>query len=86
MFKSVYSAGQVSEQQAHEALKAKIWDDGVALRFFRLQKMSEGSIDLLEGEADPLKGPTDVGTARAKDAIMFSGASFCWSWPLVSQR
>ena len=53
MFKSVYSAGQVSEQQAHEAPKAKIWDDGVALRFFRLQQMSEGSIDLLGGSSPP---------------------------------
>ena len=44
-----------------------VLDDEVALRFFRLQQMSEGSIDLSEGEADPLKGPTDVGTARAKD-------------------
>ena len=42
-------------------------DDEVALRFFRLQQMIEGSIDLSEGETDPLKGPTDVGTARAKD-------------------
>ena len=44
-----------------------VLDDEVALRFFRLQQMSEGSIDLSEGEADPLKGPTDVGTARTKD-------------------
>ena len=42
-------------------------DDEVALRFFRLQQMTEGSIDLSGGEADPLKGPTDVGTARAKE-------------------
>jgi len=42
-------------------------DDEVALRFFRLQQMTEGSIDLSDGEADPLKGPTDVGTSRAKD-------------------
>ena len=47
--------------------QAFVLDDEVALRFFRLQQMSEGSIDLLEGEADPLKGPTNVGTARAKD-------------------
>ena len=47
--------------------QAFVLDDEVALRFFRLQQMSEGSIDLLQGEADPLKGPTDVGTARAKD-------------------
>ncbi len=47
--------------------QAFVLDDEVALRFFRLQQMSEGSIDLLEGQADPLKGPTDVGTARTKD-------------------
>lgn len=46
---------------------AFVLDDEVALRFFRLQQMTECSIDLSEGEADPLKGPTDVGTARAKD-------------------
>ena len=44
-----------------------VLDDEVALRYFRLQQMSEGSIDLVQGEADPLKGPTDVGTGRAKD-------------------
>lgn len=43
-------------------------DDDVALKFFRLQQMGAGSIDLSEGEADPLKGPTDVGTARPKEA------------------
>ena len=44
-----------------------ILDDEVGLRFFRLQQMSEGSIDLSKGGADSLKGPTDIGTARAKD-------------------
>ncbi len=43
-------------------------DDDVALKFFRLQQMGEGTIDLSDGEADPLKGPTDVGTAREKEA------------------
>ena len=48
-------------------------DDEVALRFYRLQQMTEGSIDLSDGEADPLKGPTDVGTARAaEDEIALS--------------
>ena len=47
--------------------QAFVLDDEVALRFFRIQQMFEGSIDLLEGEADPLKGPTNVGTGRAKD-------------------
>ena len=48
--------------------QAFVLDDEVALRFFRLQQMTEGSIGLSEGDADPLKGPTDVGTARAMDA------------------
>jgi type I restriction enzyme R subunit len=42
-------------------------EDEVALRFYRLQKISEGSINLEEGEAEPLKGPTEVGTRRAED-------------------
>ncbi|MYE84727.1 MAG: type I restriction endonuclease subunit R [Gammaproteobacteria bacterium] len=46
---------------------AFVLDDEVALRFFRLQQMTNGSIDLSDGEADPLKGPTDVGTAQVKD-------------------
>ena len=47
--------------------RAFILDDEVALQYFRLQQISEGSIDLSAGETDPLKGPTDVGTGRAKD-------------------
>ena len=39
----------------------------MALKFFRLQQVSEGAIDLSQGEADPLKGPTDVGTGREPD-------------------
>lgn len=42
-------------------------DDGVALRYFRLQQITEGSIDLGKGEAYPLKGPTDVGTSGVRD-------------------
>ena len=43
-------------------------DDDVALKFFRIQQMSEGAIGLGDGVADPLKGPTDVGTARLKES------------------
>lgn len=39
-------------------------EDEVALKFYRLQKISEGGIDLSPGEADPLKGPTEVGTGN----------------------
>lgn len=42
-------------------------DDEVALRFFRLQQMTEGSIYLGQGETVPLKGPTDVGTGLVRD-------------------
>jgi type I restriction enzyme R subunit len=42
-------------------------DDDVALKFFRLQQVSDGIIDLSQGEAYPLKGPTDVGSARVRD-------------------
>ena len=47
--------------------QAFVLDDEVALRFFRLQQMTEGSIDLSNGEAEPLKGPTDLGTAQVRD-------------------
>jgi type I restriction enzyme R subunit len=39
-------------------------DDEVALKYFRIQKISEGSISLQEGENPPLKGPPDVGTGK----------------------
>ena len=45
-------------------------DDDVALKFFRLQQVSDGTIDLSQGQADPLKGPTDVGTAQQKDTVV----------------
>ena len=48
-------------------------DDEVALRFFRLQQITEGSIDLSTGYPDPLKGPTDVGTSMVhEDAVSLS--------------
>lgn len=42
-------------------------EDEVALEYYRLQKISEGAIDLVDGEAEPLKGPTEVGTKAAKE-------------------
>jgi type I restriction enzyme R subunit len=42
-------------------------DDEVALRYYRLQQLTDGSIDLHEGDAYPLKGPTDLGTGGVKD-------------------
>lgn len=40
-----------------------ILDDSVRLEYYRLQKISEGSISLQEGKPYKLDGPTDVGTA-----------------------
>ncbi|MFZ7217108.1 type I restriction endonuclease subunit R [Avibacterium avium] len=38
--------------------------DDVVLHYYRLQKEQAGNIHLNEGEADPLKGATDVGTGK----------------------
>lgn len=42
-------------------------ENEVELEYYRLQKISEGSIDLHKGEAKPLKGPSDVGTGQSED-------------------
>lgn len=42
-------------------------ENEVELEYYRLQKISEGSIDLHRGEAQPLKGPSDVGTGQTDD-------------------
>ena len=47
-------------------------DDEVELKYYRLQKISEGAIDLKAGEADGLKGPTDVGTGQASEDVQLS--------------
>jgi len=47
-------------------------DDEVELKYYRLQKISEGSIDLKAGEAEPLKGPTDVGTGQPDEEVQLS--------------
>lgn len=42
-------------------------DDEVTLKFYRLQKISEGSIKLSSGETVPVTGPTAVGTGKSKE-------------------
>lgn len=44
-----------------------VLEDEVSLRYYRLQQITEGSIDLGQGEAYSLKGPTDVGTSAVAD-------------------
>ena len=43
------------------------FDDEVYLEYYRLQKISEGSIDLGEGDARKLDGPQEVGTGDVRD-------------------
>ncbi len=42
------------------------FDDDVRLEYYRLQKISEGSISLSEGEARRLDGPTEVGSGLVR--------------------
>jgi type I restriction enzyme R subunit len=42
------------------------FDDDVRLEYYRLQKISEGSISLRDGDARRLDGPTEVGTGLAR--------------------
>lgn len=42
------------------------FDDEVRLEYYRLQKISEGSISLQEGEARRLDGPAEVGSGLAR--------------------
>lgn len=43
------------------------FDDDVRLEYYRLQKISEGSISLRDGKADPLDGPSEVGSGQVRE-------------------
>jgi type I restriction enzyme R subunit len=43
------------------------FDEEVELDYYRLQKISEGSISLNEGYAKPLDGPREVGSGRVRE-------------------
>ncbi len=43
------------------------FDDEVRLEYYRLQKISEGSISLSEGYAHKLDGPTETGTGMVRE-------------------
>jgi type I restriction enzyme, R subunit len=47
-------------------------DDEVELKYYRLQKISEGAIDLKVGEPEPLYGPTEVGTGQPDEEVQLS--------------
>ncbi len=42
-------------------------DDEVQLRYYRIEKLSEGSIGLLAGQGGTVRGPAEVGTVTARD-------------------
>ena len=46
------------------------FDDEVRLKYYRLQKISEGSISLQDGEARRLDGPTEVGSGLVRPQPM----------------
>ena len=46
------------------------FDDDVRLEYYRLQKISEGSISLRYGDASPLDGPTEVGSGLVRSESM----------------
>jgi len=47
-------------------------EDEVELQYYRLQKISEGQINLNTGDGHPLKGPSDVGTGQEDQEIKLS--------------
>jgi type I restriction enzyme R subunit len=47
-------------------------EDDVKLDYYRLQKISEGQIDLTPKEAKPLSAPDDVGTGKPDDELPLS--------------
>jgi type I restriction enzyme R subunit len=47
--------------------QAYVFDDEVRLEYYRLQKISEGSISLNAGKAKPLDGPAEVGTGVVRE-------------------
>lgn len=50
-----------SKLPRRDSSKSLNLDDDVELKYYRLQKISEGSISLTVGEESPVYGPTDVG-------------------------
>jgi type I restriction enzyme R subunit len=62
-----YSRFLLTKLPTPDAGPAFVLDDEVALRFYRLEKLEEGKIRLDEGEAQPLKGPTETGSSLGQE-------------------
>ncbi|UUZ66931.1 hypothetical protein LP416_17990 [Polaromonas sp. P2-4] len=60
--------GMVSPKLPKRAIGERYsFDDEIRLEYYRLQKISEGSISLREGKAEPLDGPREVGSGARHD-------------------
>jgi type I restriction enzyme R subunit len=46
------------------------FDDDIRLEYYRLQKISEGSISLRDGQADRLDGPKEVGSGLVREQAL----------------
>jgi len=53
-----------------DASEAYNLDDDVALKYYRLQKIGEGVIDLHAGDPLPISGPTSVGTGVSHEEMI----------------
>ncbi len=63
----------VAKLPRRKAGPAYQFDDNVRLEYYRLQKISEGSISLNEGKGKSLDGPTEVGSGEVReDAVPLS--------------
>jgi type I restriction enzyme R subunit len=63
----IFSRFLLARLPKHDTGGGYEFDDEVSLKYYRLQKISEGSIDLSDGESNEIKGPDEVGTGMVKE-------------------
>jgi type I restriction enzyme, R subunit len=61
-------------------------DDEVALEYYRLQKIKEGSIELQKGEEGELSGTSEAGLKRAKRKKLYFLKSSMYSMTVSGQN
>jgi type I restriction enzyme, R subunit len=70
----LYAYGRFLLKKLPRSLQAPKIDlsGDIELKFYRLEKISEGKIDLTEGQAEPLRGATAVGTRQPDKEVPLS--------------
>ncbi|QIR35762.1 type I restriction endonuclease subunit R [Tolypothrix sp. PCC 7910] len=70
----LYAYGRFLLKKLPRSLQAPKIDlsGDIELKFYRLEKISEGKIDLTEGQAEPLRGATAVGTRQLDKEVPLS--------------